>query len=756
MDEPHDPRDGRLAVAGRAPSSPRAVPRPSRPELDRRFTTASVVAVAVVLVYAYVALSPTLSTGMKEAFSDVMLIPLAGAAALASASTARRAEGRTATAWWWLTASATSWMVAEALYLVEKVLSGGGTGGVALSDAFYLAGTACALVALGGFYPRTPGRVERLHHVVAALVIAGAMLFLFRLLVLPDVLASVVGSPLEQAVLVAYPVSDVVLASVTLIVLARVAAGSRLHVGLLAAGFLTYAASDTMYAVLDAAGAYESGAFGDIGWVAGYLLFALAALAPRAAEPTDGADRALEHPGGLSAVIVYVPVGAAVVVASWHGVPRDDGLLLGSGAVVIALFGLRQYLAARDTMSLNATLAARVDELQATSAALRRLAQQNERTVQSVSEGIFGVDAKGVVTFANPPAALMLGRKLSGLVGRAEHELFHASRPDLPAGDCLIRRALHSGQPTQSADETFVRGDGTRFPVELAVGPVVENGSIQGAVIVFRDITQRRQVEKMKDEFISVVSHELRTPLTAIRGSLGLMAGGAIGALPDRAHRLVGLALESTERLTRLINDMLDIERIESGTTTMTFGECDAAELVRTAVDGVRSLASEVGVALEVGPTSGLVHADGDRIVQTLTNLIGNAIKFSPPHTTITVAAHPEGDVVQFSVTDQGRGIPEDKLERIFERFEQVDSSDSRQKGGTGLGLSISRTIVRRHGGRIWVHSEMGVGSTFYFTLQPARPEHAAAEAALATPDGAAGLAGAGPEVASAPDPVRA
>lgn len=743
MDEPHDSRDRRLAVVAEHPSSWWGPTTPDAAALERRFTTASVIAVTVVLVFAYVALTPALAADAKQAFSDVLLIPLAGAAALASATTARRSRGRTASAWWWLAAASASWTVAETLYLLESLGTVPTATGVAFSDVFYLGGTALALVALGGFYPRRRGSVERLRHVVAALVIAGAMLFLTRLLILPTVLASALGTPLEQTILLAYPLTDVVLASVTLIVLARVAPGSRLHIGLLAAGFLAYAASDAMYAVLDAQDEYVSGAFGDVGWVVGYLLFALAALAPRAAQTAETSEEQLEHLGGASSIVVYVPVGAAVVAAAWHGIPTDDGLLVGSGVAVIALFGLRQYLAARDTLSLNVALSARVDELQATSAALRRLAQQNERTVQSVSEGIFGVDAKGIITFANPPAALMLGRRLAGLVGRAEHELFHASRPDLPAGDCLIRRALRTGQPTQSADETFVRGDGTRFPVELAVGPVVENGAIAGAVIVFRDITQRRQVEKMKDEFISVVSHELRTPLTAIRGSLGLMAGGAIGPLPDRAHRLVGLALESTERLTRLINDMLDIERIESGTTTMTFGECDAAELVRTAVDGVRSLAAAVPVELATGPSSGLVHADADRIVQTLTNLIGNAIKFSPPHTTITVAAHPEGDVVQFSVTDQGRGIPEDKLERIFERFEQVDSSDSRQKGGTGLGLSISRTIVRRHGGRIWVHSEMGVGSTFYFTLQPARPEHAAAEAALATPDGAAGLAAA-------------
>lgn len=720
MDAPHAvTRPDRAAPGrGRAPSW---WARPD--DAARLFTTASILAGAVVLVYAWVALSPALDAPTKQLFSDVLLAPLAGAVCLTSSRAARLAQGRTSTAWWWMAAAGAAWATAELAYLVENQLLAP-SDGVRLSDVFYLAGPVLAAVALGGFYPRNRVGSERLRSIVAALVIGGAVLFISRTLVLPEIVASTTGTALEQAILVAYPVTDLVLASLALIVLARVGRAARLHMGLLAAGFLAYSIADTAYAYLDAMRAYTSGALADIGWVAGYLLLALAALAPEAARSTSApGGRASEHPAGMSSLVVYVPVVSAVVVAGWHGVPADDGLLVASGVAVLLLFGFRQYLLARDTMRLNKALETRVDELQTTSSALRRLAQQNERTVQSVSEGVFGVDATGMITFANPTAARMLGRGVAGLVGRAEHELFHVPRPDSPAGECLVRRALHTGQPTQSADETFVRGDGTRFPVELAVGPVVENGVILGAVIVFRDITQRREIERMKDEFISVVSHELRTPLTAIRGSLGLMAGGAIGPLPDRAHRLVGLALESTERLTRLINDMLDIERIESGATTMEFGECDASDLVRTAVDGVRSLASEVPVTLEVGQVSGRVHADSDRIVQTLTNLLGNAIKFSPPHTTITVSAWPQADVVEFAVADQGRGIPPEKLDQIFERFEQVDSSDSRQKGGTGLGLSISRTIVRRHGGRIWVHSDLGVGSTFYFTLPTARAQ---------------------------------
>jgi CheY-like chemotaxis protein len=239
-------------------------------------------------------------------------------------------------------------------------------------------------------------------------------------------------------------------------------------------------------------------------------------------------------------------------------------------------------------------------------------------------------------------------------------------------------------------------------------------------VVVFRDVTQRREVDRMKNEFLSVVSHELRTPLTAIRGSLGLLAGGKLGELAPRAATMVTMALQSTERLTRLINDLLDIERIESGTRPLELAALDARQLVAGAVRQLEGLAAAEGVRLEVGPCNGRVLADEDRIMQTLTNLLGNAVKFSERGDVVVADAQRTDGHVLFRVRDEGRGIPPDKLESIFTRFEQVDSSDARQKGGTGLGLAISRTIVERLGGRIWAESELGVGSTLQFTLPTA------------------------------------
>ena len=239
--------------------------------------------------------------------------------------------------------------------------------------------------------------------------------------------------------------------------------------------------------------------------------------------------------------------------------------------------------------------------------------------------------------------------------------------------------------------------------------------------MAFRDVTQRREVDRMKDEFLSVVSHELRTPLTSIRGSLGLLASGKLGDLGPRAESMVTIALQSSERLTRLINDLLDIERIESGTRPMEVTAHDADQLLAAAARQIDGLATSVGVRVEVGATAGRVLADEDGVMQTLMNLLGNAIKYSEPGGRVVLDATEGEGLVLFRVRDHGRGIPADKLETIFERFEQVDSSDARQKGGTGLGLAISRSIIERHGGRIWAESVLGVGTTVQFTLPSVR-----------------------------------
>jgi PAS domain S-box-containing protein len=245
----------------------------------------------------------------------------------------------------------------------------------------------------------------------------------------------------------------------------------------------------------------------------------------------------------------------------------------------------------------------------------------------------------------------------------------------------------------------------------------IEHRGVKGFFASLVDITERKAVERMKEEFLSVVSHELRTPLTAIHGSLKLLATGMLGQLSEQGLQMLEIADESCDRLVRLINDILDFQRMNSGRVTLRQQNYDAAELVAKAVEAMQGMARQQNITLATEPISISVWLDPDYILQTLTNLIGNAIKFSNPGTTVWLQVSAQGDRVLFQVRDEGRGIPPDKLESIFERFHQVDASDSRQKGGTGLGLAICRQIIELHGGKIWAESTLGQGSTFYFTL---------------------------------------
>ncbi|WP_448269544.1 ATP-binding protein [Nostoc sp. DSM 114159] len=249
------------------------------------------------------------------------------------------------------------------------------------------------------------------------------------------------------------------------------------------------------------------------------------------------------------------------------------------------------------------------------------------------------------------------------------------------------------------------------FPIKNEFGEVVRIAGIA------EDITELEQINSIKSEFIGIVSHELRTPLTAIRAALGLLQTGIYDKKPDKFKRMIEIAAIDSDRLVRLVNDILDLERLESDRAVLEKTICNAADLIQQAVAGLQAIANQQNITFNIHPTNAQVWAAPDAIVQTLTNLLGNAIKFSPVDSTITLSVQQQTDRVLFQITDRGRGIPADKLEAIFGRFQQVDASDSRTKGGTGLGLAICRSIIDRHGGQIWAESTLGVGSTFFFTL---------------------------------------
>jgi PAS domain S-box-containing protein len=576
--------------------------------------------------------------------------------------------------------------------------------------------TLALAVGVGGLlqFPSTPRRTTDLTRMVLdGIVIGGSILLVADVTLFPNLL---VDNPGGWPLLVV-PVTDVVLATLATLLYLR-SGRDHLMLGLVAASFYCFAASDFGFAFVTASGRqFTYGSIVDAGWLSGYLLLVLAIWAP-SVRPLVPDDSSTEKSPVLGTVVMFglflVALGVTLAMFRGEGVsPAAVVLLL---LVVLAVLA-RQSLLGVDNDRLRRQLEERVAER---TRSLRQITARTDLMVDAVGEGIYGVDPDGMITFVNPAAAKALGYAADDLTGRDAHVTFHARGSDgrlLPKEQCYITEAVRDGLVSTAEDDSYVRADGRLLPVEVTTTPLQEEDTVLGAVVIFRDVTQRREVERLKSEFVSMVSHELRTPLTAIQGSLGLISGGALGPLPAPAARMLEIASISAHRLNRLVDDILDIERIESGVLVLQPGWQDARAVVDGAVEQMQVLASEAGVEMRVGHVAGAVHADPDRAAQTLINLIGNALKFSYPGGLVEICAWARDDVVEFSVTDQGRGIPGDRLERIFNRFEQVDSSDAREKGGFGLGLAISRSLVERSGGRIWATNNPDRGATLHFTL---------------------------------------
>jgi PAS domain S-box-containing protein len=358
---------------------------------------------------------------------------------------------------------------------------------------------------------------------------------------------------------------------------------------------------------------------------------------------------------------------------------------------------------------------------------LQALERQHQSILDSVGDGIWGMDLEGRLTFINRSGAEMLGFSPEELQGQEMHSTVHHSRADgspYPKEECPIFGSLQRDTPLHIDEDVFWRKNGQALPVEYVACPLLDNGRVDGIVVAFTDVTERRRLNRMKDEFISTVSHELRTPLTSLRAALGLVASGALAKRPEKVPQMLEIALSNCDRLVRLVNDIVDFERIGSGTLPLHQSEWNAIDLLRRAMDAERSAASRAGLSfrLDVQPVD--VWVDGDRILQVMGNLIRNAIKFSEKGGEIRLAARATGEKeVTFEVQDQGAGIPPEKLDMIFDRFQQADASDSRLQGGTGLGLALCRGIITQHGGRIWAKSSPGSGSTFYFTVEEYIPK---------------------------------
>lgn len=495
---------------------------------------------------------------------------------------------------WWLFALLMSMnTLGEAL----RLAAGGGPvdAGVVVADVLYAVAIVPTIAALA-VYPVLRGiRASWRPIALDAVVLSAALLYLVHVLVLRTVFADA-GSGLVRLKLSFYPVADVILACLALLLLLRSIGQPRPDVLLIGATFAVYTVADNGYAVLSARGASTAGTFVDVALTVAPLVLASAAVVA-ATTPTPRRTLKRHVSGVLAPLLPDLTALVALALAIASG--ADDAVSTVLGVVTLVAVGVRQVAQTYQGQGLRIQLQRRVAE----------------RTL------------------------------------------------------------------------------------ELA------------------DLTAHyHRLDSMKYEFVTAVSHELRTPLSAIRGSLEMLDDGDAGALPPQARKVVAIASRGSERLSRLVNDIIDLERLESGGFGFVPAMHEVSGIVAEATQSLLPLAREHEVEISAQVAAGQAWCDADRIVQVMVNLLGNALKFSPADTTITITAERRDGEFVVSVRDQGRGIPTADLDAVFDRFHQVEGDDSREKGGAGLGLTICQRIVDRHGGRIWVDSP-GTGSIFWFTL---------------------------------------
>ncbi|MEW8979538.1 MAG: response regulator [Symbiobacterium sp.] len=396
---------------------------------------------------------------------------------------------------------------------------------------------------------------------------------------------------------------------------------------------------------------------------------------------------------------------------------------------VVAYVGIARDITRRKEMEQQ--LRQNLAEIQSARELADAQATRLRALLDSVDEAIIMFDTEGTCVVANHQVRSILGLPAEEVVGQSMHQLHSQALRVLGTGGAFRWNPGPEGGPPIDLETNVIetREERPRVLHEFAAPVQDADGRVIGRIYVYRDITKETELDRMKTEFIATVSHELRTPMTSIKGSLGLVLGGAAGELPGEARDLLTIALNNTDRLIRLINDILDISRLEAGKMEIRRAPVRVADAVRRAVEEMEGFARQRSITITTDVPEDLprVMADSDRLHQVLDNLLSNAVKFSPQGSEVRVRARAEKGVVRFDVIDHGPGIPPEHTKAIFDRFYRVDNAASRKTGGTGLGLAICRAIVEEHDGEIWVESTVGKGSTFSFTMPVEASESEAA-----------------------------
>lgn len=373
---------------------------------------------------------------------------------------------------------------------------------------------------------------------------------------------------------------------------------------------------------------------------------------------------------------------------------------------------------------LEQRVAQRTAELEQKAGELQHSESQLRVTLESLAEGLIELDPQGRVLLMNPEAERLLrwsGQEMRGKLVSELVRLCDAQGREMPAEASCIERALQWGEVSRNEEQWLQRSDGSRFLAAMIASPIVGEGRVKGVVASFQDISERKLAEHLRNELIARVSHELRTPLAGIQGAAELLRSKKDMAAPKREQLLEIIAADSG-RLSALVENFTELRRHLAGEVHYQFEPLALPPLLQAAIERAAQGDTQHRFHLEAPDSLPAIPADAAGIHRVLDNLLSNAVKFSPEGGDITVAARTADGELQVSVRDQGVGIALEALPKLFTPLFQAEATDTRRFGGAGLGLAMVKAIVEAHGGRVWAESELGQGSTFYFTLPISPP----------------------------------
>jgi PAS domain S-box-containing protein len=668
--------------------------------------------------------SVTVVDDLGEAIAALIAAASCGFASL-------RATGRMRVAWGFLAASALSWGIGEVIWSVIEVGLGQAVPFPSAADAGYLPAIPLAVAGVLTF-PSAPSRITtRAQAVLDGAIVALALIFISWAFGLANVYQQNNQSLLAQMIGAAYPIGDVIIIAALLLAMRRATPQQRGTMALLLAGLAAAAVADSSFAYLNAAGVYTAtGNVTDAGWVIGYFLIALAPF-----WPAQSVDR-VENEGPADLWQMSVPwlslLGVAVVALALAGRGLGlDQVLTAVGGGLGLLLVASMVLLHRDSLSL----------LSVRDRAEQQLAQRTSLLNEVILHAPLGVVRVGPdyrVIEANPRMGTLLHAPEQIMVGSLVAEYLSPEE---------AVRVLEQFKPLDTGlvdniegDSPARRADGSEVWLHWSVTAVrSRSGRLEYYLAMFEDITSKHEAEEtaaanlaslerlsqLKSEFVSMVSHEFRTALVGIQGFSEILMTERNS--PEDVTSLASDIFGDSQRLNRMINEMLDLDRMEAGKIRIQPKPVDVNSLVRDAVDRARASSNNHDLRVELDDALPIINADPDRLVQVISNLLTNAVKYSPDGGEVTVGTHAENGQVNVAVRDQGVGIAPENMGKVFARYERFESTKTNAVIGTGLGLAICKQIIELHGGRIWVESKLGEGSTFQFTVPVGSPVTAAA-----------------------------